>query len=97
MMVETLLERGTEADLVEAQRVVELQASPWANSGSAIANVWLLRLRALVSRARGDDSAYRDFVRRYRATAESLGFEGHVAQAEAMINGLGQAAFGPSG
>ncbi len=48
--------------------------------------ITLLRLRALLARARGDDVAYRDLVSRYRAMAESLGFEGHIAWAEAMIN-----------
>ncbi|MFZ1162922.1 hypothetical protein [Mycobacterium sp.] len=44
-----------------------------------------MRLRALLSRARGDDGAYPDLVSRYRAMAESLGFEGHIAWTEAMI------------
>jgi len=48
-------------------------------------DIWLLRLRALLARARGDDVAYRDLVGRYRAMAGSLGFEGHIAWAEAMI------------
>ena len=47
-------------------------------------DIWLLRLRALLARARGD-VAYRDFVDRYHAMAESLGFEGHIAWAEAMV------------
>ena len=47
--------------------------------------ITLLRLRALLARARGDDVAYRDLVSRYRAMAESLGFEGHIAWAEAMV------------
>jgi hypothetical protein len=47
--------------------------------------ITLLRLRALLTRARGDEPAYRDLVNRYRAMAESLGFEGHIAWAEAMI------------
>ena len=34
--------------------------------------------------ARGDDDAYRDLVIRYREMAKSLGFEGHIAWAEAM-------------
>jgi hypothetical protein len=46
--------------------------------------IWLLRLRALLSRARGDGLAYRDLASRYRAMAESLGFEGHIAMAKAM-------------
>ena len=47
--------------------------------------ITLLRLRALLARARGDDAAYRDLRDRYRAMAESLGYEGHIAWAEAMI------------
>jgi hypothetical protein len=46
--------------------------------------IWLLRLRALVARARGDETAYRDFRDRYRDMAKALGFEGHIAWAEAM-------------
>jgi hypothetical protein len=46
--------------------------------------ITLLRLRALLAHARGDDAAYRDLANRYRAMAESLGFEGHIAMAEAM-------------
>lgn len=47
----------------------------------------VLRLRALLARAHGHNDAYRDMVRRYRAMAESLGFDGHIAWAEAMIGG----------
>jgi hypothetical protein len=49
-----------------------------------IRDIWVLRLRALLARARGDDDAYRTLVNRYRSMAESLGFEGHIAWAEAM-------------
>ena len=55
-----------------------------ADERSAVREITLLRLRALLARARGDDVAYRDLVNRYRAMAESLGFEGHIAWAEAM-------------
>jgi hypothetical protein len=46
--------------------------------------ITLLRLRALLARARGDGDAHRELVDRYRAKAESLGFEGHIAWAGAM-------------
>ena len=58
-----------------------------ADDGSAIREITLLRLHALLARARGDDVAHRDLVSRYRAMAESLGYEGHIAWAEAMIEG----------
>ena len=79
VLVQTLLERGAEGDLVEAQEAIGWLANLSADDGSAMVKITLLRLRALLARARGDDVAYRDFVIRYRAMAESLGFEGHTA------------------
>jgi class 3 adenylate cyclase len=87
VLVETLLERGAESDLAEAQEAFDRLASLGADQGSAMLEITLLRLRALLARARGDDDACRDLVSRYRAIAESLGFEGHIAWAEAMIEG----------
>jgi adenylate cyclase len=49
-----------------------------------IRELTLLRLRALLARAHGDDTAYRGYRDRYRAMATSLGYEGHMAWAEAM-------------
>ena len=43
----------------------------------------------LAAVARDDDVAYRDLVSRYRAMAESLGFEGHIAWAEALTESGG--------
>ena len=83
ILVETLLERGAEDDLAEAQEAIDRLANLPAD-GSAIREITLLRLRALLSRARGDDVAYRDFRDRYRDMARSLGFEGHTVWAEAM-------------
>src|SRR4029077_20299614 len=85
ILVETLLDRGTEGDVAEAQTAIDRLANLPADERLAVRDIWLLRLRALLARARGDDVAYRDLVNRYRAMAESLGFEGHIAWAEAMI------------
>ena len=73
--------------MAEAEAAIERLAAAPADEGLVIRDIWLLRLRALLARARGDDVAYRDLVSRYRAMAESLGFEGHIAWAEAMIEG----------
>jgi class 3 adenylate cyclase len=86
LLVETLLERGAEGDLAEAQQAIDWLAN-LPDDGSAILEITLLWLRALLARARGDDVGYRDLASRYRAMAESLGFEGHIAWAEAMIKG----------
>jgi hypothetical protein len=49
-----------------------------------IREIWLLRLHALLARAHSDEAAYRDDRDRYRNTAKTLEFEGHIAWAEAM-------------
>lgn len=83
-LVEALLERGTQRDVAEAQHAIDRVANlPHAESW-VVGQIWLLRLRALVARARGDEAAYRDFRHRYRAMANSLGFQGHIALADAM-------------
>jgi hypothetical protein len=49
-----------------------------------VRDIWLLRLRALLAKAHGDEGGYRDLRDRYRATAISLGFEGHMQWAAEM-------------
>ena len=85
ILVEALLERGAEGDLVEAQAAIDRLANLPTTEGWVALEITLLRLRALLTRASGDDVAYRDLASRYRAMAESLGFEGHIAWARAMI------------
>ena len=86
VLVETLLERGVQGDLAEAGELVNWLASLAAGEISVMLDLMLLRLRALIARAHGDDLAYRELTGRYRATAESLGFEGHIVWAEAMVS-----------
>jgi hypothetical protein len=87
ILVEALLERGAEGDVAEAEEAIDRLANLLPDDGSAIRDIMLLRLRVLLARVRGDTVAYRDLVGRYREMAESLGFEGHIAWAEAMIEG----------
>ncbi len=87
VLVETLVERGAEDDLTEAQEAIDRLANLAADDGSAMLEITVLRLRALLPRARGDEVAYPALVSRYRVMAESLGFDGHIAWAEAMIAG----------
>jgi class 3 adenylate cyclase len=84
VLVETLLDRGAKSDLVEAEAAIERLASAPADEGLVIREIWLLRSRTLLARARGDMLAYADLRDRYRDMAKSLGFEGHIAWAEAM-------------
>jgi len=84
VLVETLLERRADGYVAEAEAAIERLATAPADDGLVIRDVWLLRLRALLARAHHDDTAYRDYRDRYRGMARSLGFEGHIAWAEAM-------------
>jgi hypothetical protein len=84
VLVETLLDRGTDGDVAEAEAAIERLATAPAEEGLAWREILLLRLRALLARAHGDAAAYADFRDRYRDMAKTLGFEGHTAWAEAM-------------
>jgi hypothetical protein len=83
-LVETLLDRGADADVVEAEAAIERLASARADEGLVIRDIWLLRLRALLAHAHGDAAAYTHLWDRYRDMAKTLGYEGHIDWAEAM-------------
>jgi hypothetical protein len=80
--VETLLARGGEADLQEAQTAIERLATAPLDDGLVLREIWLLRLRALLARARGDEAAHRDLRQRHQAMATKLGWVGHMAMAD---------------
>jgi len=84
VLVETLLDRGEQRDVVEAEAAIERLAAAPTDDGLALRDIWLLRLRTLLARAHGDAAAYTDFRDRYREMAKMLGFEGHIDWAEAM-------------
>jgi hypothetical protein len=84
VLVETLLDRGDDADVAEAEAATERLGAAPADEGLVMRDIWLLRLRALLARAHGDDTRYRENRDRYRDMAKTLGFEGHIDWAEAM-------------
>ena len=88
VLVETLLDRGadgdSENDLVEAEAAIERLAEAPGDEGLVVRGIWLLRLRAMLARAHGEDAPYRECRDRYRDMAKTLGFEGHTQWAEAL-------------
>lgn len=84
VLVEALLNRGRDEDLEEAQAAVDRLSAIPTDPVFAYHELPLLRLNAMLAKARGDDVRYRDFRQRYRARAEACGFEGHIALARAM-------------
>jgi hypothetical protein len=98
VLVETLLDAGANCDVAEADAAIERLAATPADDGLVIRDILLLRLRALLARARGDVTTYLHFVDRYGDMARTLDFDGHVAWAEAMPSRTGPASrTGPNG
>ena len=85
VLVETLLDRGADGDVAEAEAAIERVAAAPAEEGLVIRDIWLLRLRALLARAHGDATAYAQLRDRYRDMARTFGFEGHIEWSEAML------------
>jgi hypothetical protein len=82
---EDRLHRGRSVlNLRDVCSAIERLATAPAAEGLVMPDIWLLRLRALLARAHGDDARYREYRDRYRDMARTLGFEGHIAWAEAM-------------
>ncbi len=84
VLVTSLLHRGAEGDLTRAQAEIDRLASTPVDDGSVIHELPLLRLRALLALAAGDDGSYRRHADHYRSRAGSLGFAGHILVASAM-------------
>jgi class 3 adenylate cyclase len=84
VLVDALLRRGADGDVAGAQGAIDSLANLPDDVGGVVRDIWLLRLRALLAKARGDEVAYRDLADRYCAMAMSLGFEGHIAMAQTM-------------
>lgn len=84
VLVDALLKRGGAGDLDEAGIAIDRMAAAPSEPGYVIDAIWLLRMRAQLARAHGDEIAYRDYRDQYRQMATELGFEGHLAWAAAM-------------
>lgn len=84
VFVEALLSRGGDGDLEDVQSAMDRLAAVPTDPGFMLHEMTMLPLRARLARAHGDEALYRNCRDRYRAMAILLGFEGHIANAEAM-------------
>ena len=83
--VKALLQRGGEQDVDEAASAIDQLAAIPTEPGFVLFDVALPALRALLARVRGDEASYRDYAERYLAMSTSFGFEGHMAEARALL------------
>jgi adenylate cyclase len=86
VLVESLLQRGESADIEAAQAEIERLVGVHTDAGFVWNEIFTIRLRALLSRANGDEANYRLFADRYRSMAIELDYAGHIAKAEAMMS-----------
>ena len=75
VLVQLLVQRGSEGDQHEAQAAIDRLAAVPTDPGFVLHELPLLRSRALLALARGDQIGHRDFVDRHRALAEAAGFD----------------------
>ncbi|MEZ0339544.1 AAA family ATPase [Mycobacterium sp. pV006] len=75
ILVESLVKRGSAGDLAEATAAVDQLSSATAASGLALYRVPMLRLRALLAEAVGDDDGRHTYLDRARAAAATSDYE----------------------
>ena len=85
VLVELLVRRGSDVDQREAQAAIDRLAAVPTDPGFVLHELPLLRSRALLALARGDEDSCRNFMQRHRATAAAAGFEALMATADATI------------
>ena len=83
-VVAEMLARGGAYRCYMTPDELEIEREAARAEGSVIRDIWVLRMRAMLARACGDDAGYRELRDRYREMATSLGFEGHMQWAAEM-------------
>ena len=84
VLVEALLQRGTDDDIREAQSAIDRCAAVDVEPGMVLYDIWLLRMRARLAQVQGDDGHTGTAGTVTESWPKDLGFEGHMAVAEAM-------------
>ena len=83
-LVETLLERGCDGDLAEAEAAIDRMENLPIGFRWAARDIAVLRLRARLPLSRREEAPIRTLRSAIEAMATSLGYEGHMEWAEAM-------------
>jgi adenylate cyclase len=83
-LVELLIERSGSDDLAEAQRIID---NPLARHADIPAmDLWWLRSRALLAKARGDSAGYTELADEYLSLCEKLDARGRIDEARQMVD-----------
>ncbi|HXY64699.1 MAG TPA: hypothetical protein VEI45_10215, partial [Mycobacterium sp.] len=85
VLVQLLVRRGSSGDQCEAQAAIDRLATVPTDPGFVLHELPLLRSRALLARARGDEDSYRDFSEQHRAKASAAGFDALIINVDANL------------
>jgi adenylate cyclase len=84
VLVTALLGRAADGDVARARSAVDRLADFTGPSTAGFHELPLVRLRALLTRAEGDDTGYQRLANRYRRMAHERGYAGHALIADSM-------------
>lgn len=79
VLVQVLIRRGSEGDHDEAQAAIDQLATVPTDPGFVLHELPLLRSRALLALARGDEISYRNLLKEHRDRAAAAGFDALMA------------------
>jgi adenylate cyclase len=85
VLVQLLVGRGSVADHNEAQAAIDQLAAVPTDPGFVLHQLPLLRSRALLAHARGDENSYRDFLEQHSAKAAAAGFDALLGTSDATM------------
>jgi class 3 adenylate cyclase len=83
VLVQLLVQRGSFGDQQNAQAAIDRLAAVPTDPGFVLHELPLLRSRALLAHARGDENSYRNFLEQHRAKASAAGFDALIATSDA--------------
>ncbi|WAC90087.1 adenylate/guanylate cyclase domain-containing protein [Mycobacterium sp. Aquia_213] len=84
LLGELLLRRGMAGDLDEVGAVIDRLSAVRTDPGYVFNELSMLRLRALLARAQGDEASYRIYAKDHGELANSIGFEESMSTAAAI-------------
>jgi adenylate cyclase len=85
VLVQVLVGRGSFGDQQNAQAAIDRLAAVPTDPGFVLHELPLLRSRALLAHARGDENSYRNFLEQHRAKAAAAGFDALIASSDATV------------
>jgi adenylate cyclase len=74
VLVQLLIERGSDGDREQAQAAIDRLAAVPVDPGFVLHELPILRSRALLALAQGDENSSRDLLEQHRARAAAVGY-----------------------